>query len=671
MVLMSYKCLLFYGYEQYIYVATPAVVGASASYAGYSSYSQAAETAYVQPGYTAMVQVPEQTGATYVVPSYPYDGQLQFSQQAQAAAAPLQSTTQPEYALQAAGYAAPAATGYSQQLTVQQGTTGYTPQQSQVVYGSQAHLTAVQQAVAGQQAALAQQSATQNLTYAQQQQQQQMVQQMTMPLAYGQQQTSQPGVTQYAYQQTSSAYAPSAAIVSQSISALQPPAYGSTTLMTQQAGLTYAQQQQQQAIQQQQASLYATQPPVNQTSQPPPSFSYQQQQQIAALQQQQQQQQQQVATVVAAYSQQPQQSTVYYGQHSQQQQPPVMPGPTQQQQSLSFTSQATQQQMYLPGTQQQNNVGVHATAGQLSLGPSGHPPGIRPPLTLPRHGAPPGSTFLQINHHQRLQGVPARGFGERDQHPPESSAIHGNPLLAGPQNNEVEVQRFPDTIFIQGLPEDTTEEKLAQHFSAAGKLKLDGRTGKPRISIIKDKVTGRPRGEATLGFQDAESVQTAIKMFNIKDFHGRKIRVEMASRKVPVGQQPPQPVVKRSRPGEDALDWVCPNPSCNNENFSWRTECNRCKGPRQISDAQLKQQASLRGRMELPLRTMPANRMGMGLNLGGPNLLRPNNLNSMAMASIRARLGGVGMGLGPLAGMPGPIRGAIRGRMERRIMRPY
>lgn len=37
---------------------------------------------------------------------------------------------------------------------------------------------------------------------------------------------------------------------------------------------------------------------------------------------------------------------------------------------------------------------------------------------------------------------------------------------------EVEVQQFPDTIFIQGLADDVSEELLTQTFGALGKLKV-------------------------------------------------------------------------------------------------------------------------------------------------------------------------------------------------------
>lgn len=47
-------------------------------------------------------------------------------------------------------------------------------------------------------------------------------------------------------------------------------------------------------------------------------------------------------------------------------------------------------------------------------------------------------------------------------------ANNSNLMPAG----EMEVQQFPDTIFVQGLADDVSEESLAQHFGAIGKLKV-------------------------------------------------------------------------------------------------------------------------------------------------------------------------------------------------------
>lgn len=63
-------------------------------------------------------------------------------------------------------------------------------------------------------------------------------------------------------------------------------------------------------------------------------------------------------------------------------------------------------------------------------------------------------------------------LGDRDSF---DHANHNSSNSTGHQSNrEMEVQRFPDTIFIQGLPDDTTEDMLVQHFGTIGKLKVRG-----------------------------------------------------------------------------------------------------------------------------------------------------------------------------------------------------
>ena len=49
---------------------------------------------------------------------------------------------------------------------------------------------------------------------------------------------------------------------------------------------------------------------------------------------------------------------------------------------------------------------------------------------------------------------------------------HHGGSSGGGGNGEIEIQQFPDTVFVQGLPDDITEEVLAQQFGAIGPLKV-------------------------------------------------------------------------------------------------------------------------------------------------------------------------------------------------------
>jgi len=140
-------------------------------------------------------------------------------------------------------------------------------------------------------------------------------------------------------------------------------------------------------------------------------------------------------------------------------------------------------------------------------------------------------------------------------------------------------------------------------------VKIDKKTGKPKTWIYRDKMTGKGKGEATLTYDDPHSAKSAIDWFNGREFRQTYItKVEFAQRK-PMGpggfgggggfrgrgggergdrgggRDRGPPGGDRGPPrGDDGQgrqgDWRCPNGSCNNNNFAWRTECNRCKEPR-------------------------------------------------------------------------------------------
>lgn len=48
---------------------------------------------------------------------------------------------------------------------------------------------------------------------------------------------------------------------------------------------------------------------------------------------------------------------------------------------------------------------------------------------------------------------------------------------------------------------------------------------KPKIWMYKDKVSGKPKGEATVTYDDPNAAQSAIQWFDGKDFRGSVIKV--------------------------------------------------------------------------------------------------------------------------------------------------
>ena len=75
-------------------------------------------------------------------------------------------------------------------------------------------------------------------------------------------------------------------------------------------------------------------------------------------------------------------------------------------------------------------------------------------------------------------------------------------------------------LYIGGLPYTTTEEALKEAFAAAGNVEL--------ATIISDKMTGRSRGFGFVEMASEDEAQSAIDMFNGKDFEGRTLTVNEA-----------------------------------------------------------------------------------------------------------------------------------------------
>ncbi|XP_041431580.1 MGC84691 protein isoform X2 [Xenopus laevis] len=182
----------------------------------------------------------------------------------------------------------------------------------------------------------------------------------------------------------------------------------------------------------------------------------------------------------------------------------------------------------------------------------------------------------------------------------------------GPPRHEMDEQDNSDnnTIFVQGLGENVTVESVADYFKQIGIIKINKKTGQPMINLYTDRETGKLKGEATVSFDDPPSAKAAIDWFDGKEFSGNPIKVSFATRRAdfnsrgggngrgrgrggPMGRGgfggPPGGSSSRGGSGgypsggggqQRAGDWKCPNPTCENMNFSWRNECNQCKAPK-------------------------------------------------------------------------------------------
>ncbi|KAI8481421.1 hypothetical protein Bbelb_408560 [Branchiostoma belcheri] len=115
----------------------------------------------------------------------------------------------------------------------------------------------------------------------------------------------------------------------------------------------------------------------------------------------------------------------------------------------------------------------------------------------------------------------------------EAAATAGGGSSDGGRGNDGDMQVQQDTIFVQHLPTNMREDELAghltSHFGSIGIIKMDKKTHKPKIWIYKDKMSGAPKGEATVTYDDAHSARAAIDWFNDKDFLGQKIKDHVTS----------------------------------------------------------------------------------------------------------------------------------------------
>jgi len=76
---------------------------------------------------------------------------------------------------------------------------------------------------------------------------------------------------------------------------------------------------------------------------------------------------------------------------------------------------------------------------------------------------------------------------------------------------------------------NTTEDSLKDAFSKAGTVES--------VSVITDKMSGRPRGFAFVEMADDDGAAKAVEMWNGQDLDGRKLIVNEAR---PLTERPPR-----------------------------------------------------------------------------------------------------------------------------------
>ena len=84
-------------------------------------------------------------------------------------------------------------------------------------------------------------------------------------------------------------------------------------------------------------------------------------------------------------------------------------------------------------------------------------------------------------------------------------------------------------LYVGGLPYSTQEDALREYFSTAGNV--------TSAVIMMDKMSGRSKGFGFVEMASDEEAQSAISMFNDKEFEGRRLTVNEAR---PMEARPPR-----------------------------------------------------------------------------------------------------------------------------------
>ncbi|OUM67074.1 hypothetical protein PIROE2DRAFT_40318, partial [Piromyces sp. E2] len=95
---------------------------------------------------------------------------------------------------------------------------------------------------------------------------------------------------------------------------------------------------------------------------------------------------------------------------------------------------------------------------------------------------------------------------------------------------KVEKKKIVTSVYVSGLPFDTTLEEMKDVFSKYGIISEDINTGQPRIKLYKDS-EGNLKGDGLVTFLKPESVELCINLLDDSDFRlgeNSRIRVQKA-----------------------------------------------------------------------------------------------------------------------------------------------
>lgn len=91
--------------------------------------------------------------------------------------------------------------------------------------------------------------------------------------------------------------------------------------------------------------------------------------------------------------------------------------------------------------------------------------------------------------------------------------------LWDPNNNPEATSDPYRTLFVGRLDHDTGEAKLRREFEVYGQIK--------KISIVHDKVSGKPRGYAFIEYKKEKDMHEAYKRADGKKINGRRVLVDV------------------------------------------------------------------------------------------------------------------------------------------------